>query len=118
MKLLLNAMWPPEIADQLRHRGHDVVAVVERPELRDAADEVIFSAAMAEGRAILTEDAAGFRILAAEELAQGRSHPGLILTSNRRFPRSDPRTVGRLVTALDELLSGGLDLAGQEYWLS
>jgi hypothetical protein len=42
----------------------------------------------------------------------------LVFTLNRLFPRGDPRTVGRLVTALDDLLSTDPDLERQEIWLT
>ena len=118
MKLLLDEMWPPEIAAQLRRRGHDVVAVVERPDLRSQPDRVIFATAQQEGRAVVTENVADFRPLGAAALQQDRSHAGLILTSNGRFPRHEPRTSGRLVTALDALLLQKLEMEDLEYWLS
>lgn len=117
MRLLLNQMWPPAIAVQLRRRGHDVVAVAERPEWRGQADPVLFAVAQAEGRTIVTENVADYRPLAAYQLQQGRSHAGLIFTSHRRYPRHDPRTAGRLVTALHDLLPLDLDPANLEHWL-
>lgn len=105
MKLLLDEMWPPEIAVQLRHRGHDVVAVAERPELQGQRDEVIFATAQTEERALRTVNVIDYRPLAAHEIEQRRSHNGLILTSNRRFPRHDPHTLGRLTAVLDGPLS-------------
>ncbi len=111
-------MWPPGIAIPLRHRGHDVEAVAERPELRGQPDPVVFDIAQTEGRAVVTENVIDYRPLAAVAISRGGSHCGLILTSNRRFPRHDPRTAGRLVTALHELLSRGLDLRDREYWVS
>ena len=117
MKLLLDEMWPPAIAVQLRHQGYDVVAVAERPELRGQPDAIIFAAAQADGRSIVTENVADYRLLAAVELRQSRSHAGLFFTSDRRFPRHDPRTAGRLVTALIEIASRTLDPDGFEYWL-
>ena len=59
----------------------------------------------------------GWRSLAAERLARGDAHAGLVLTSHRRLPRSDPRTLGRLVNALDALLSSRADAVDLEYWL-
>ena len=110
-------MWPPEAALQLRHRGHDVVGVATLPELRGRADEVVLATAQAEGRAVVTESVADYLPLAAARSQAGQAHSGVILTSNRRHPRHDPRTLGRLVTALDDLLSGNLDETNLEHWL-
>lgn len=118
MKLLLDEMWSPDLAAQLRRRGHDVVAVAERVDLRGQADTAIFAAAQAEGRAIVTENVIDYRPLAAYEVQQGRAHSGVIFTSNRRFPRHDQRTVGHLVRMLDDLLSRELELTNAEHWLS
>ncbi len=111
-------MWPPAVAEQLRLRGHDVVGVAERPDLRGQADAVVFAMAQGEGRVIVTENVGDYRPLAAQALQDGRSHAGLIFTSNRRYPRHDPRTAGRMVTVLDTLLSEGLGLANREHWLA
>jgi predicted nuclease of predicted toxin-antitoxin system len=118
LKLLLDEMWPPSVAVQLRRRGHDIVAVAERPDLRTAQDAVVFGAAQAEERAIVAENVRDFRILAAYELARGSTHHGLILTSNRSFPRHVASSAGRLVTALDRLLSEEPDGTSREFWLS
>ena len=118
MKLLLDEMWSPEIARQMRLRGHDVTAVAEQAALAGHTDAVVFDAAQAEGRALVTENVADFRALGADTLRRGGSHAGLVFTTDRRFPRHDHRTAGRLVTALDRLLSEAPDLTNQEYWLS
>lgn len=109
-------MWPPALAEQLRRRGHDVVAVAELPDLRGQPDEAVFAFAGREGRAIVTENVPDYRLLAAAEVRAGRPHPALIFTSDRAYPRRDRRTAGRLVAALEALLSGG-DLAAGEHWL-
>ena len=116
MRLLLDEMWPPAIARALRERGHDAVAVAERPDLRGQPDEVIFSEALAESRAIVTENVVDYRPLASAALRAGRDSPTLIFTSNRAHPRASRRTAGRLVMALDTLLTDEDELAG-EYWL-
>ena len=118
MKLLLDEMWPQQIAVQLRRRGHDVIAVTERPDLQGTPDAVVLAVARLEGRAIVTENVRDFRPLAVEELRQGRSHAGLILTRNRRFPRGDPQTFGYLITALDRLVTADPETANVEHWLS
>lgn len=111
-------MWSPDAAAQLRARGHDVLAVAERAELRGRTDAEIFEFALTEKRVVVTENVVDYRPLAAQALGRGVMHPGIILTTNRRFPRNDPGTIGRLITALDELLMAEYPLANMEYWLS
>jgi len=118
VKLLLDEMWPPVIAEQLRRRGFYVDAVAERPELRGQSDDVIFVRAQAEERALVTENVGDYRRIATYRSLGGSTHFGLIFTIDRRFPRSDSRTLGRMVTALDDVLSREADLTGREYWLS
>ena len=38
-RLLLEEMFSPAIAAELRERGHDVIPVADRPDLRAKADE-------------------------------------------------------------------------------
>ena len=116
MKLLLDEMWPHAVADALCQRGHDVVAVTALPDLRGKSDEEIVEAALAEGRGIVTENAVDYRPLMAVAMSDGRDFPLLILTSNRRWPRANPGTAGRLVAALDALLTADDALEG-EHWL-
>ena len=116
MKLLLDEMWAPAIAAALRDRGHDVVAVAERHDLRGMPDAAIFEAALAEGRAIVTENVVDYRPLAAAAMRAGRPYPALIFTSNRAYPRASRRTAGRLVSALDALLTTR-DAVSGEHWL-
>ena len=117
MKLLLDEMMDPRIADQLRQRGHDVIAVGEVGVLQGLSDRAILSAARADDRVVVTEDLRDYRRIAAAEGRAGRPHPGLVLTNNRRWPRANRRTLGRLVNALDALLTSGAAVEG-EYWLA
>src|SRR6266568_1895406 len=102
-------MWSPAIAVQLRARGYDVQAVAERNDLRAGSDALIFVSAQAEGRVIVTENVPHFRRLALEVWQGGASHTGVIFTSDRSFPRGDSRTPGRMVIALDWLLTSDPD---------
>ncbi len=101
MKLLLDEMFPSRIARELRARGHDVVSVHEAPG-RGTPDEHVFDFARIEGRAVVTENVRDYRPIAAGVLGVGDSHPGLILTTEKRWPRSVP---GSLINALDRLLT-------------
>lgn len=113
-------MYPYSIAEQLRARGHDVVAAAERPDLRGTPDRKLFDLAQAERRTLVTDDV-GFRQIEAEHRARGESHRGIVFTSNRRFPRGQPRTVGALVRALERFVAtdapGDRGSASFTHWL-
>lgn len=111
MKLLVDEMWPAALAEQLRRRGHDVVAVLEREDLVHAQDEAVFEAARREGRAVFTENVGDYVPLASDYLARGEDHSGLLLTSNNSYPRGHPRTLDRAVHALDRYLTERSDSA-------
>ena len=57
----------------------------------------------------MTENVTDFRRIEARALAAGERTAQLILTTDRRFPRGDPGTIGRFVLALDELLTASPD---------
>ena len=103
MRLLLDEHLTSRIAIELRRQGHDVVAVLERPDLQRAADEALWAAARAERRGVVTWDVGDFIRLALQDTAIGRVHPALVLIHRRRFSRGG-RDVGRLVTELRSLL--------------
>jgi hypothetical protein len=103
LKLLLDEMYPARMAEGLRARGHDAVAVVERPELRSLPDPGVFAAAQAERRAVVTENVADYVPIANGLDARGEAQHGLVLVHPARYPRGRSRTIGAMVTALDEL---------------
>ncbi len=105
MRLLLDEMYPYSIAEQLGHKGHDAQAVTARAELRALSDTDLFARAQEEHRAVVTENVADFCRIADEHDRVGRPHYGLVLVDPDKYPRGNARTIGRLVTALDRLLS-------------
>jgi predicted nuclease of predicted toxin-antitoxin system len=117
VRILLDQMYSPTIAKQLRDRGHDVEAVVERPELVGLADPALFLAAQADSRALVTENVADYMSLHTDFARTGRAHHGLIFTTNAKFPRGGRRVVGALVTALDRMLSDPPALEPVDGWV-
>jgi hypothetical protein len=120
LKLLLDEHLSPEIARQLRERGHDVVAVGERTDLRGRPDRVHFASLPDEQRAIVTRDLGDFRPLLAEALRRGSRTYGLVCVA-ARFPLNRDG-IGRLVAALNALLHKHRELdaaisLGGEIWL-
>lgn len=104
MRLVLDEMYSPQIASQLRSRNHDVLSVSERPDLMGRSDEELFAAMAADNRAIVTNNAADFVPLLQRAAADGTGHAGLLLTSDRSLPRTKAG-IGRYVAVLDELLA-------------
>jgi predicted nuclease of predicted toxin-antitoxin system len=116
VKALLDEQLSPRIAELLRDRGHDVQAVVERRDLAGWSDRLILEVAAAEERAVITNNVKDFRPLAAERLARGEFHAGLIL-----LPSTRTRTRGAVETltnAIEEILRKHPDdLAATERWI-
>ena len=117
MKFLIDEMWSPAVAQQLRARGFDALSAAEEEHLRSLRDEDLLALSSEAGRAIVTENANDFQALAARELRAGRSHAGLVFTSRTAFYRGNPRSVGRLVVALQALIESEVDLMDREIWL-
>jgi uncharacterized protein DUF5615 len=118
---LLDEHCAPEIAEQLRLRGHDVLAVKERPHLIGRSDRVQFAGLPDQRRAIVTEDVGDYRPLLASAVRRGERTFGLLCVNPRRFPRRRGE-IGRLVAALDAFLQANpsdddLMGTGGEAWL-
>ncbi|MFF5208188.1 DUF5615 family PIN-like protein [Streptosporangium sp. NPDC000396] len=117
-KLLLDEMFPPLLAESLRERRHDVVALAERPEGRGLTDPEVLELAVAERRCLLTENIGDFETLRAQRLHDGRVCAGLLYSSPYRFPRTKA-AIGRLISALDARFAGErLPVPGQADWLT
>jgi hypothetical protein len=97
-RLLLDEMFAPQIAVELRRRGHDVIALVADPELRALSDAEVYAWAGDRGRRVVTENVKDFR-----PLVGAGTGPGVLFTSSRRFARSR-RNLGPLVDALGSWL--------------
>ena len=102
MRLLLDEMIPAAVARQLRSRGVDAISVSERPDLRSLSDPDLFERAQTESRAIVTYDSAGFLALAMQSQRESRTHHGVVLLNQRRFPQRSS-SVGALVKSIEAL---------------
>jgi hypothetical protein len=103
VRLLLDEHYSPQIARQLRARGHDVAAVAERIDLVGLADDELVRRMAQERRAILTNNVKDFMPLISRAALKGDDHFGLLLTSDKSMPRRND-AIGRLVDALDMFL--------------
>lgn len=116
MKAILDEHLSPQIAVLLRKAGYDVEAVADRADLVGRSDRVVFEVACREGRAVATSNIKDFRPLAAEFLAQGRAHPGLILLPSKRT--RSRATIPAIATAIENVLrSNPNGLNASERWI-
>jgi hypothetical protein len=119
LKLLIDEMYPPTIAERLRDRRHDAEAVTERSELRALADADLFALAQEELRALVTENIDDFSVIASGHDQRGQAHHGLVLVPPGNYPRGRTGTIGRMVTGLDGLLREhpGTTPTSMRHWL-
>ncbi|MET8158208.1 DUF5615 family PIN-like protein [Sphaerisporangium sp. NPDC005289] len=116
-RLLLDEMFAPYLAAELRARGYDVIAVAECDGGPGTPDDGVIESAIGQDRCVLTENVRDFEMLRVQRLTQGRPCAGLLYSAARRFPRTKS-AMGRLVDALEERLScDRLPPSGQVDWL-
>jgi predicted nuclease of predicted toxin-antitoxin system len=116
VRALLDEHLSPQIAVPLREAGYDVEAVADRDDLVARSDRIIFDVACREGRAVVTNNIKDFRPLAAEWLAQGRVHAGLILLPSTRTRSRN--TVAAVAAEIERVLRDHPDgLRGSERWI-
>lgn len=111
-------MLPAAIAEGLRAKGIDAIAVQETPAMRGIPDHEVFVAAQLESRCVVTLDVEDFLpIEAAWRAEHDRPHAGLILVSARAAARSRSRLIGRLVARLADMARAGRPAPGMIAWL-
>ncbi len=117
-RILLDEMFHPSIAAALTERGHDCRSDVSDLTLRQRADSELVAIAVAEGRAVVTNNVVDFERLRRTRIAEGSPVPPLIYTSDAAFPRTR-RYVARIVEALDAALkTDAVTQHGGVLWLS
>ena len=102
MKLLLDKMLTPDIARELRARGHDVVAVAGHPDWEGLSDSQIMMVARTEHRAIVTNNLRDYRPLHGEAITPG---------GHGHFGMSGGPPSGRMVARLITGQTPGIDPA-------
>jgi predicted nuclease of predicted toxin-antitoxin system len=116
VRAILDEQLSPQIAVLLRKAGYDVDAVADREDLVARSDRAILEVACREGRTVVTNNIKDFRPLAAEWLAQGKVHAGLILLpSTRTRSRNAIAAVAAAIEAIPSDYPGGLN--GRECWI-
>jgi predicted nuclease of predicted toxin-antitoxin system len=117
VRVILDEQLSPQIAILLRKAGYDVDAAADREDLVGRSDRIILEVACREGRAVVTNNIKDFRPLAAEWLAHGRVHAGLILLPSTRTRSRN--AIAAVAVAIENVLRDHPDgLSGSERWIA
>lgn len=119
MRLCLDEHYSARIAEELRGRGRDVLAVSERAELRARSDPELWELLQSDRRALLTENVGDFVPFLRQAAAASEDHWGIVFSSPRSMPRGTT-TIGLFVQRLDELMDrypGDDDFRNAVQWL-
>jgi Domain of unknown function (DUF5615) len=107
VRLVLDEMWAPTIATELRKRGFDVIAISEAEQASRYAgipDHAVFARAQEHGRTIVTDNVPDYEQARRDWEARGSSHHGVIYALNPPFNRHRGGAVGQMVRALEHFL--------------
>lgn len=118
MRLLLDEQLPGRLAQILRDRDIDAVAIAEQPDWMGLADDRVLDLGQALSRAVVTNNVKDYRPLAARRILGGTGHHGLILIPGTFRRRK--QDLGRLANALEELAKRHPTrnaLVNQETWV-
>lgn len=109
MRVLLDEMWTPTIAIELRRRHFDVIAINERAHAGRYAgipDDEVFARAQEDSRALLTDNVPDYEKARLDWEAHGTAHHGLIYALDPPFNRHrGDAVIGQMVRALEHFLS-------------
>lgn len=107
MKLLLDEMYPAALATGLGSASIDATTVATLG-IAGHADSDVFATAVAGGYSVLTENVGDFVRIAAEYVAGGDHHHGLLIALSSRFSRR-PSGVAPLIAAITAIAREQLD---------
>jgi predicted nuclease of predicted toxin-antitoxin system len=107
LKLLLDEMYPPALAEALRAGGIDACTVAEAG-LAGRSDLDVMATAVAEGYVLLTENVADFVRIATDHLSTGGHRPGVLVALSSRFSRR-PRGLNAIAAAVHAVAGQDLD---------
>lgn len=109
MRLLLDEHYDYAIAEELRRRGIDAVAIQhERPDLEGRDDDDVLRTAAAERRVVVTNNVRDYAPLVEDRALRGDAHFGVIFTDDATFPRTHAG-IGLIVRALAAFVEGTHD---------
>ncbi len=109
MKVILDDMWTPTIAVELRKRHFDVIAINEPAHAGRYAgipDDDVFARAQADGRAIVTDNIPDYEKARLDWEAHDTADHGVVYALDPPFNRHrGDAVIGQMIRALEHFLS-------------
>lgn len=105
IRLVLDEMLSPAIAESLRRQGIDAYGIAERPDLVGSPDPSVLELATRGERVLVTCNTRDFAILDRAWMVAGRRHSGVVFVSTASFPQNRG-FVGAVAAALEGLTPG------------
>jgi hypothetical protein len=112
-RLLIDEMFPRQAAEALRQLGHDAVSAHDV--CPSAPDAAMWELAVAQGRAIVTENMADFRPLLTAAVREGTPAVPVLGALHRRLPRGGA-LASALARRIHEFLAQRDELPVTEWW--
>ena len=104
VRLLLDEMHSPKVAEALAAQGWDVIAVAAEPSLRGSSDADLLEHASRSDQILVTENVGDFSVLFADRIADDGECAALIFTNPRTFNRASLAYPNDMITALAAFL--------------
>lgn len=118
VKVFLDHHYPKALVQALRESGIDAVSAFEVG-MQLASDEEILEYCRGEERVVLTNNHSDFAQIARNWIIVGRSHCGIIYTSDYSLPRTvaNAHQIAQRIKVLIATIAPGSDLQDQQRWL-
>ena len=118
VRIFLDHHYPKALVQALRESGIDAVSASEVG-MQLASDEEILEYCRGEERVVLTNNHSDFAQIARNWIIVGRSHCGIVYTSDQSLPRTvaNAHQIVRRINMLIATIPTGSDLQDQQRWL-
>jgi predicted nuclease of predicted toxin-antitoxin system len=116
VRFLIDEMFSPDVASQLRDADHDAMHVSELG-MQAAVDGDILTLAAAQARIVVTENASDFLPLLDARIAAGVDVTPVVIALKSNLPRGSGAMGRALATRLDAWAQGVTDPYHYVHWL-
>lgn len=117
MRFVIDEMFSPDTASQLRDAGHDAVHLID-VRLDGSDDGTVLSWAVAQDRVLVTENARDFVPLLDRRIAAGKSVCAVVVALKKNLPREAARMTNALAQGLEAWAKDHREPFPHVHWLT